>query len=66
MDGFRSAIDDCALVEAELKGGEFTWKKSKGTQNWVRERLDGAFTTDSWWHNFSLCTSYDSFSRYSF
>lgn len=24
-------------------GGDFSWEKSKGTNNWVRERLDRAF-----------------------
>lgn len=38
MDGFRCAINDSSLVELELKGGDFTWEKSKGTQDWVRER----------------------------
>ncbi|XP_074352252.1 uncharacterized protein LOC141691411 [Apium graveolens] len=55
-ESFKSTIEDCSLVEAGLKGGEFTWEKSKGTPNWVRERLDRAFATNSWWHIFPLCS----------
>lgn len=40
MDGFRKAIDDCGLAELDLVGGNFTWERSKGKPNWVRERLD--------------------------
>ncbi|XP_074346129.1 uncharacterized protein LOC141684888 [Apium graveolens] len=56
LNGFKSAIEDCNLSELELKGGNFTWEKSKGTSDWVREKLDKAFATDSWWHMFPLCT----------
>ncbi|XP_074355732.1 uncharacterized protein LOC141695384 [Apium graveolens] len=40
LEGFRLAIEDCELVEMDLMGGEFTWGKSKGKSNWVREKLD--------------------------
>lgn len=56
LDGFINAIGDCALTEADLKGQKYTWEKSKGTSYWIRERLDRAFATDSWWHMFPLCT----------
>lgn len=56
MDGFRLAIEECGLTEIDLVCGEFTWKKkSKGTPNWIRERLDRAFANDSWWRKFPLC-----------
>lgn len=55
LDGFRSVIEDCELTEVELTGGEFTWEKSKGTPNWVRERLDRAFAENNWWQKFPLC-----------
>lgn len=32
LEGFREAIEDCNLVELELKGGDFTWEKSRGNQ----------------------------------
>ncbi|XP_074347084.1 uncharacterized protein LOC141685904 [Apium graveolens] len=43
LDGFKATIDDCGLLEVDLKGGDYTWEKSKGKPNWVRERLDRAF-----------------------
>lgn len=56
LNGFKSAIEDCYLAELELKGGCFTWEKSKGTTEWVRERLDRAFASSLWWQLFPLCT----------
>ncbi|XP_074376703.1 uncharacterized protein LOC141718222 [Apium graveolens] len=56
MDGFRSAIEDCNLVEVDLMGGKYTWEKSKGKPNWVKERLDRAFATEGWWQKFPLGT----------
>lgn len=55
MDGFRSAIEDSALAELELCGGKFTWEKCRGKANWVKERLDRAFGTSSWFSKFPLC-----------
>lgn len=56
LEGFRSAIEDCGLVELDLMGGEFTWEKSKGKSNWVREKLDMAFANNDWRCKFPLCT----------
>lgn len=42
-------------MEIGLSGGNFTWEKGKGIANWVRERLDRAFATSSWWHLYPLC-----------
>lgn len=42
-------------MEIDLTGGKYTWEKSKGTQDWVRERLDRAFATEAWWNQFPLC-----------
>lgn len=56
LSGFKQAIEDCSLAEVELSGGAYTWEKSKGTADWVRERLDRAFGNDSWWQMFPLCT----------
>lgn len=56
LSGFKNAIEDCSLAEVELQGCGFTYEKSKGTADWVLERLDRAFSNDSWWHMFPLCT----------
>lgn len=37
-DGFKNVILECALTEVELVGGQYTWEKSKGKPNWVREK----------------------------
>lgn len=56
LDGFRNAIEDSLLIELDLKGGDFTWEKGKGTASWIREKLDRCFATSSWWSKFPLCT----------
>lgn len=56
LNGFKQAIEDCDLHEIDLSCGGYTWEKSKGTDNWVRERLDRAFASNSWWAAFPLCT----------
>lgn len=53
--GFARTIEECQLVELDLKGVNYTWEKSRGSSNWVRERLDRAFATVNWWQIFSLC-----------
>lgn len=53
LDGFRETIDDCGLIGTALNGGNFTWEKGKCSNNWMRERLDRAFESDSWWHLYS-------------
>ncbi|XP_063950676.1 uncharacterized protein LOC135153017 [Daucus carota subsp. sativus] len=55
LDGFRRVIDDCLLLELDLSGGKYTWEKSRGTSNWVRERLDRAFVSRSWLSQFPMC-----------
>lgn len=39
----------------DLYGGKFTWKRCRGTDNWVREKLDRAFASSSWWSKFPQC-----------
>lgn len=55
MAGFQAAIDDSHLVDIDLQGGKFTWEKSRGTIDWVKERLDRAFASREWLHLFPLC-----------
>ena len=43
------------MIEIDLKGGHFTWEKSRGSNDWVKERLDRAFASRSWLNSFSLC-----------
>lgn len=51
LQGFRQAIEDCELVDLELKGYQFTWEKSYGTNEWIEVRLDRALVS----HSFMNC-----------
>lgn len=55
FNGFCKTIEDCHLIELDLAGGRFTWEKSRGSSNWIRERLDRAFASEAWWTLFPLC-----------
>ncbi|KAL8105033.1 hypothetical protein AgCh_028992 [Apium graveolens] len=55
MEGFRKAIEDSLLTEIELNGGLYTWEKSRGSDDWVQERIDRAFATSGWHSKFPLC-----------
>lgn len=55
LDGFKQIIDECGLMEIDLVGGKFTWERSRGKKEWIRERIDRAFATASWWQMFPLC-----------
>lgn len=55
LNGFRNVVEDCALIEIDLLGRKYTWEKSRGSENWGRERLDRVFATESWWRPFPLC-----------
>lgn len=54
LDGFSKTIHECQLSELHLSGGTFTWERSRGTEAWVREKLDRGFATDNWWRKFPL------------
>ena len=58
LRGFNRAIDDCGLVDLGMEGYKFTWERARGTDNWVEERLDRAFATDSWFHQFHRAKVY--------
>lgn len=55
LSGFCNTIEECHLTEIDLKGGNFTWERSRGSDAWVRERLDRSFGSLSWWSKFPLC-----------
>ncbi|XP_074339551.1 uncharacterized protein LOC141677486 isoform X1 [Apium graveolens] len=55
MAGFQENVDDSLLSEIHLQGGKFTWENSRGTADWVKERLDMSFATREWLHMFPLC-----------
>ncbi|XP_019173194.1 PREDICTED: uncharacterized protein LOC109168597 [Ipomoea nil] len=48
LRGFGEAIEDCGLSQMPLDGYQFNWERGQGTMNWIEERLDKVFTTESW------------------
>ena len=52
MHGFRKAVTDSGLSDLGMSGYQFTWERSRGSEDWVEERLDRALASDSWFHLF--------------
>lgn len=48
MDAFRSAIDDCGMVDLGFKGNIFTWQRGNSVETVVKERLDKYMANNSW------------------
>lgn len=48
LEGFRSTLEDCSLLDLGYQGEWFTWEKSRGTERWVQERLDRGLANKEW------------------
>ena len=50
--GFREVVDYYGLKDVGMREYPFTWEKSRGSVNWVEERLDRAMATNLWFSLF--------------
>ncbi|XP_019157158.1 PREDICTED: uncharacterized protein LOC109153730 [Ipomoea nil] len=48
LRGFGETLDGCGLIQLPMWGHQFTWEKSRGTDNWIEERLDKVLATADW------------------
>ncbi|XP_030479434.1 uncharacterized protein LOC115696684 [Cannabis sativa] len=48
LTGFQDTVNDCNLIDLELKGYPYTWERSIGAANAVEIRLDRAMVTQCW------------------
>ncbi|KAH9708700.1 reverse transcriptase domain-containing protein [Citrus sinensis] len=48
LQGFRAAVSDSGLVDLGMEGYQYTWERSRGTVDWVEERLDRALVSSTW------------------
>lgn len=48
LDGFKHVVSECGLIEINTKGCDFTWERSRGTQNWIQEKLDRGMANQEW------------------
>lgn len=46
--GFKETVETCGLRDFPFDGHQFTWEKSRGTPNWVEEKLDRILVSDGW------------------
>ena len=42
MDQFRTALENCSLIDLDFIGASFTWTNGKHDEGLVKERLDRA------------------------
>ena len=47
INGFRDAIEVSGLINIGMEGFQFTWERSRGTLEWIDERLDHALANQS-------------------
>ncbi|XP_019167632.1 PREDICTED: uncharacterized protein LOC109163334 [Ipomoea nil] len=48
LRGFGETLDVCGLIQLPMRGHQYTWEKSRGTDNWIEERLDKVLATADW------------------
>ncbi|KAJ8764121.1 hypothetical protein K2173_005027 [Erythroxylum novogranatense] len=65
MEGFRSCIVDCQLIEVPLVGFGFTWEWGRDSDSLVLERLDRAFVAADWLNSFPCHKLFNLVSSYS-
>ena len=58
IKGFREAIEASGLIDIGMEGFQFTWEKSRGTPDWIEERLDRAMVTQTWLSRFPNSIAY--------
>ncbi|XP_074342277.1 uncharacterized protein LOC141679769 [Apium graveolens] len=54
LTGFADAVCEYGLTDLGFVGEKYTWEKSRGTSNWVQERLDRGLATQDWRNLFPL------------
>lgn len=48
LNGFRETVAECGITDLPMEGYPYTWQRSRGTERWVEERLDGVFVNEKW------------------
>lgn len=48
LEGFTVTISDSGLVDLGYVGNQFIWEKSRGTAEWVQQRLDRGLSNYEW------------------
>lgn len=49
---FQQVVSDCDLSDILLEGYQFTWVKSRGTEQMIEDRLDTTLANSDWISNF--------------
>ncbi|XP_058733184.1 uncharacterized protein LOC131604782 [Vicia villosa] len=54
--GFQEVVTECDLTDIQLEGYPFTWTKSRGAANMIKEKLDRALVDSVWLQSFPSST----------
>ncbi|XP_074352129.1 uncharacterized protein LOC141691294 [Apium graveolens] len=52
LQGFREVLDDCNLMDMEMQEYRYTWERGRGTNDWIKIRLDRALVSRTWLDTF--------------
>ena len=52
LQGFTEVIRECGLTDLGFVGEKYTWEKSRGSSNWIQERLDRGLASQAWCNMF--------------
>lgn len=52
LQGFTEAVSDSGLVDLGFVGEKYTWERSRGSANWIQERLDMGLASQTWYNMF--------------
>lgn len=55
---FRNVINDCALLELQSKGCEFTWSNNREGDDLVKEKIDRVFCSLEWLTSYPFAEVY--------
>lgn len=48
LQGFVEVVNNCGFIDLGFVGEKYTWEKSRGTKNWIQERLDRGLVNRAW------------------
>ena len=59
VEGLNETLTAAGLTDMNIIGHQFTWERTRGTENWIETRLDRVLTNEDWVEWFPLSKLYN-------